>query len=163
METPQQMPIDMNIPGAPRRAPSELSLSGNRLLGYTRDELYPIAEGIIITPHDMRIICDKMVPRQQQNHKSTARDLEWEFAASGYSSTTPPPINTNVPFDIDSYYLRDGELPISVGYPAPPSKNDEIRKCKCKRAFLIVDKKTDLTRMGYKNCGLCDHNVNPKD
>ena len=112
MQTPQQMPIDMNIPGAPRRVPSELTLSGNRLLGYTRDELYPIAEGIIIT----------------------ARDLEWEFAAAGYSSTTPPPINTNVPFDIDSYYLRDGELPISVGYPAPPSKNEEIRKCKCKRA-----------------------------
>ena len=142
MQTPQQMPIDMNIPGAPmRRAPSELSLSGNRLLGYTRDELYPIAEGIIIT----------------------ARDLEWEFAAAGYSSTTPPPINTNVPFDIDSYYLRDGELPISVGYPAPPSKNEEIRKCACKRAFLIVDKKTNLTRMGHKECGYCAHNVNPKD
>ena len=142
MQTPQQMPIDMNIPCAPRRVPSELSLSGTRLLGITRHELHPIAEGIIIT----------------------ARDLEWEFAASGYSSTTPPPtINTNVPFDIDNYYLRDGELPISVGYPAPPSKNEEIRKCKCKRAFLIVDKKTDLTRMGYKNCGLCDHNVNPKD
>ena len=157
MQTPQQMPIDMNIPCAPRRVPSELSLSGTRLLGITRHELHPIAEGIIITDRDLGIIFEEMI-------QPTARDLEWEFAASGYSSTTPPPtINTNVPFDIDNSDLRDGELPISVGYPAPPSKNEEIRKCKCKRAYLIVDKKTDLTRMGYKNCGLCDHNVNPKD
>jgi len=143
MQTPQQMPIDMNIPGAPRRAPSELSLSGNRLLGYTRDELYPIAEGIIIT----------------------ARDLEWEFAAANYSSTTPPPppINTNLSFDIDNYYLREGELPISVGYPAPPSKNEEIEKCMCKRAYLIKNKITGKTRLGHKNCGLCDHNVIPKE
>ena len=147
MQTPQQMPIDMNIPGAPRRVPSELSLSGTRLLGYTRNELYPICLESIF----------------EDDIKPTARDLEWEFAASGYSSTTPPPINTNVPFDIDSYYLRDGELPISIGYPAPPSKNEEIRKCKCKRAYLIVDKKTDLTRIGHKECGYCAHNVTPKD
>lgn len=147
MQTPQQMPIDMNIPGAPRRVPSELTLSGNRLLGKTRDELHPIALGIIF----------------EELIKPTARDLEWEFAASGYSSTTPPPINTNVPFDIDSYYLRDGELKIDDGYPAPPSKNEEIRKCKCKRAYLIVDKKTDLTRIGHKECGYCAHNVTPKD
>ena len=148
METPQQMPIDMNIPGAPRRIPSELSLSGNRLLGVTRDELHPIALGIIF----------------EELIQPTARDLEWEFAASGYSSTTPPPpINTNVPFDIDSYYLRDGELPISVGYPAPPSKNEEIRKCKCKRAYLIVNKTTDMTRMGHKECGYCAHNVIEKN
>jgi len=147
MATPQQMPIDMNIPGAPlRRAPSELSLSGNRLLGVTRDELHP---------NSLTTIFEELI-------NPTARDLEWEFAASGYSSTTPPPINTNMMCDTD-YHLREGELSISVGYPAPPSKNEEIRKCKCKRAFLIVNKMTDKTRLGHKNCGLCDHNVIEKN
>jgi hypothetical protein len=148
MATPQQMPIDMNIPGAPmRRVPSELSLSGNRLLGVTRDELHP---------NSLTTIFEELI-------NPTARDLEWEFAVSGYSSTTPPPVNTNVSFDIDNYYLREGELSISVGYPAPPSKNEEIRKCKCKRAYLIVNKMTDKTRLGHKNCGLCDHNVIEKN
>jgi hypothetical protein len=150
METPQQMPIDMNIPGAPmRRAPSELSLSGNRrLLGVTRDELHP---------NSLTTIFEELI-------NPTARDLEWEFAASGYSSTTPPPsINTNMSFDIDNYYLREGELSISVGYPAPPSKNEEIVKCKCKRAFLIVNKISGLTRIGHKECGYCAHNVIEKN
>jgi hypothetical protein len=148
MATPQQMPIDMNIPGAPmRRVPSELSLSGNRLLGVTRDELHP---------NSLTTIFEELI-------NPIARDLEWEFAVSGYSSTTPPPVNTNVSFDIDNYYLREGELSISVGYPAPPSKNEEIRKCKCKRAYLIVNKITDKTRLGHKNCGLCDRNVIPKE
>jgi hypothetical protein len=148
MQTPQQMPIDMNIPGAPRRIPSELSLSGNRLLGVTRDELHP---------NSLTTIFEELI-------NPTARDLEWEFAASGYSSTTPPPINTNMIFEIDIYYLRDGELSVEkCGYPAPPSKNEEIRKCKCKRAYLIVNKTTDQTRLGHKECGYCAHNLIPKD
>lgn len=148
METPQQMPIDMNIPYAPRRVPSELSLSGTRLLGVTRDELHP---------NSLTTVFEEMI-------HPTARDLEWEFAATGYSSTTPPPtINTKLPFDIDTYFLRDGELPISGGYPAPPPKYEEIVKCDCKNVYLIVNKETGKTRMGHKKCGWCDCNVIPKE
>lgn len=150
MTTPQQMPIDFSAPYAPiRHAPSELSLSGNRLLGVTRNEVHPIA---------LQPIFEEMVQLQP-----TARDLEWEFASSGYRSETPPSINIISTFDIDVYHLREGELPISIGYPAPPSKNEEIVKCQCKRAFLIVNKMTGLTRMGHKVCGYCTHNLIKKN
>ena len=146
METPQQMPIDMNIPGAPRRIPSELSLSGDRLLGYTRFEQHPIC----------------LEPIFEDDINPTARSLMEEFAAANYSSTTPPPINP-IEFNVDVYYLREGELSVKIGYPAPPSKNEEIRKCKCKRAYLIVNKITDMTRIGHKECGYCAHNIIEKN
>ena len=147
MQTPQQMPIDMNIPGAPmRRAPSELSLSGDRLLGYTRFEQHPIC----------------LEPIFEDDINPTARRLMEEFAAANYRASTPPPINP-MEFNIDVYYLREGELPISVGYPAPPSKNEEIEKCECKRAYLIKNKESGLTRLGHKKCGYCAHNLTPKN
>jgi hypothetical protein len=147
MQTPQQMPIDINIPGAPRRVPSELSLSGTRLLGYTHFELHPIC----------------LEPIFEDDINPTARRLMEEFAAANYRASTPPTINTNTSFDTDIYYLREGELPISVGYPAPPSKNEEIEKCECKRAYLIKNKKSGLTRLGHNKCGYCAHNIIEKD
>jgi hypothetical protein len=146
METPQQMPIDMNIPGAPRRIPSELSLSGDRLLGYTRFEQHPIC----------------LEPIFEDDINPTARSLMEEFAAANYRASTPQAINP-IEFNVDVYYLREGELSVKIGYPAPPSKNEEIRKCKCKRAYLIVNKITDMTRIGHKECGYCAHNVIEKN
>jgi len=149
MNTPNQMEIDINSPHAPlRRAPSELSLSGFRILGSTTSELHPRC----------------LEPVFEELLLPTARSLMEEFAATNYRASTPPmTIDTNNQFETDMYHLRDGELPISVGYPAPPSKNEEIRKCKCKRAYLIVNKITDQTRLGNKECGYCAHNVIEKN
>ena len=84
-------------------------------------------------------------------------------------SVTPPPININyIPVKYDEH-LRDGELPrfsltpdrirVENAPPAPPPRTQEVIVCQCKRAYLIVNKETQLTREGYCRCGFCDNNV----
>lgn len=50
-------------------------------------------------------------------------------------------------------YLNPGELLVSKGYPAPPRKTKEIRKCiSCQNIYLIVEKISNKTK-----CGYCEH------
>ena len=52
--------------------------------------------------------------------------------------------------DIFNTYLEDGELLVSRGYPAPPSRNKEIRKCvSCDAVYMIVEKTSLKTTCGY--------------
>jgi len=82
-------------------------------------------------------------------------------------SITPPSIIINIPPKYDEH-LRDGELPrfsltsfrdrVENAPPAPPPRTQEVIVCECKRAYLIVNKDTQLTREGHRRCGFCDNN-----
>ncbi len=71
-------------------------------------------------------------------------------------SITPPPqpkidpdsLLSQLPSDF-TFFLRNKEFVISNGYPAPPSRNQEIRKCPCRKVYMIVNKDSPTTLCGY--------------
>lgn len=65
----------------------------------------------------------------------------------------PTIIISNDAMDNIDLYLNTGELLVSKGYPAPPPKEKEIRKCvSCHMVYVIVLKTSDKI-----NCGYCTH------
>ena len=70
-------------------------------------------------------------------------------------SVTPtkksPTVNIkNISLDTLSLFLQDGELLVSKGYPAPPPKTKEIRKCEsCHGVYIIAEKTSLKTCCGY--------------